>query len=521
LSGLNQAIAYSRQAVTAVTLALTFPSVRAHHLTILGSALLERYARLGNKSDLNEAIINHDQAVALTTGFPEASYLNNLGIALRERYIRTGDLADLDEAIRRCRQAVDLTPPPSPARNHYVNSLGLVLLDRHDRSAGPADLDEAIQCLREADSRTLPASPDRARYLANLAKGLHRRYGNSGDIADLDQAIGCIEQAIGLVPDTASIRVGLLSSLGVALHDRYGRTSDPSDLNAAIHRKQQAVDLTAKKSPDSPMYLGNLGYALRDRYTRTGNVRDPRAASKTFRQACRRGLDVRPEQVLKIGNSWGAWALERAAWKEAAEAFGFGLEATERLLRPQLLRASKELWLRDAQQLHVLAADAFARSGDSASAVAALEGGRARLLVESMEITRLGLEQLTTAGHARLYQRYVTAAEHVAQLEATELRQEKRPLTIDLTSELRNARRELDSSIRAIRRVPRYRDFFQVPDFEEIQRRLTTGVAETLLPAAAIYLLLTPAGGIALIVHAGGVRSVPLDFWGMRLRRDS
>jgi hypothetical protein len=446
----------------------------------------------GNQSDLDQAMVCHEEAVGLTASSPHAAYVSNLGLALRERYTRTGDSTDLDRAVRCCRQAVDLTPFPSPARSHYVNNLGLGLLDQYDRTNKADDLDESIRRFQEVVDLTPATSSDRAGYLANLGSGLHSRYGLTGDLGGLDQAISCTEQAIGLAPATSPARVGFVANLGVALHDRYGRAGDPADLNRAIDHKQQAVDLTSKTSPDLPMYLGNLAFGLRDRHTRSGEAKDLRAATRVFRQACVRGLAVRPEQTLRISGSWGMWALERAAWKEAAKAYGFGLQAIERLLRVQLLRASKESWLRDAQELHTRAAYALARSGALALAVVTLELGRARLLIESIELMRASLAHLPAIGHGELYQRYVSAAERIAQLEAAELRREKPRPVIDLIAELSRARRELDSSIAAIRRVPGYSDFFRPPDFQGIRRCLTADTAEHSLATAGAYFLVTP-----------------------------
>ena len=45
-----------------------------------------------------------------------------------------------------------------------------------------------------------------------------------------------------------------------------------------------------------------------------------------------------PGTVLAAGQSWGDWAVERSAWQEAAEGYGYALQAVDELLSAQLMR---------------------------------------------------------------------------------------------------------------------------------------------------------------------------------------
>jgi tetratricopeptide (TPR) repeat protein len=85
-------------------------------LNNLGNAFLTRFERLGELSDLEDAISRFRDAVDLTPhGHPDKpGRLNNLGNALLTRFERLGELSDLEDAISRHRDAVDLTPHGHP-----------------------------------------------------------------------------------------------------------------------------------------------------------------------------------------------------------------------------------------------------------------------------------------------------------------------------------------------------------------------------------------------------------------------
>jgi hypothetical protein len=57
-----------------------------------------------------------------------------------------------------------------------------------------------------------------------------------------------------------------------------------------------------------------------------------------------------PEQAIGSAGNWGKWAADRDSFAEAAEAFGYGLQALEQLFRAQATRRHKETWLRDTQE---------------------------------------------------------------------------------------------------------------------------------------------------------------------------
>ena len=245
-----------------------------------------------------------------------------------------------------------------------------------------------------------------------------------------------------------------------------------------------------------------------------------------YRQACSLGLDFNLEVALDVSLRWGTWAMKRAAWEESAQAFGYGLQAIERLFRIQILRASKEAWLREAQRLPTYAAYAFARVGDYAAALRALEDGRVRLLADAIERDRSDLEQLSGTRHDESYRRYRAAVARVEYLEDAELRKGTPAPGFDVTAELKAARAGLDAAVAGVQQVPGYEDFFRSTTLEEVRRVLTTSAGGEAGAAVGIYLVVTSIGGLALIVYPGGIRPVWLEFkeddlHGLLLKREA
>jgi hypothetical protein len=176
------------------------------------------------------------------------------------------------------------------------------------------------------------------------------------------------------------------------------------------------------------------------------------------------------------------------------------------------LRSSKESWLRKAQEIPSCAAYALAKSGQLIRAVLALEQGRTRLLAEAMERRRADLERLPTIGYGKVYRRYRDAADRIGLLEQAELRNQRLLYGSDLSAEVRLTRQELRASIEAIRDIPGYHDFFCAPDFDKVRECFTNMTGEQPRPIAGVYLMVTPAGGLGLIIHTGGVLMLPLEF---------
>lgn len=336
------------------------------------------------------------------------------------------------------------------------------------------------------------------------------RYLQGDGLRALDEAVAAWERIVqhdNFARATLDFRLMVLDGAGTTLLRRYWARGRWPDLEHALAYFEQAVALTPEDSPALPMYLNNLGAGLSDRYGRTGVLLDLERAIAVSEQACVRGLDVALEAAWVSSRAWGAWALERMAWEEAAHAYAFGLEAIARLLRVQLMRTGKEAWLRELQGFHSRAAYALARTNDIPAAVLALEQSRAVLLTETLERDRAALDTLSNT-HPDLFETYRQTAQRVAQLDSREGQLEGLPPGIDLAAVMRTARLEIDAAVEAIRQVPGYDTFLLPPTFATVQAALAP-MAER---GGLLYLATTPVGSVALLVHTHGNEAIWLPF---------
>ena len=166
----------------------------------------------------------------------------------------------------------------------------------------------------------------------------------------------------------------------------------------------------------------------------------------------------------------------------------------QQLVRGQLRRDTKQDWIRNARDLSVRAAVAKHHRGDAPGAVVALETGRALLLDESLDRTRLDLDALARDGHEEAARRYYVAARRWGDLLADTEPVSPADDTADAAAQ---ARDDLDAAIDAIRDIGgRYANFASAPTIEDIVR---ASARDTI-----VYLSAAPPGGLAFIVRADG-----------------
>ena len=465
--------------------------------------LRDRYFRTGNPTDLEQAIQGFETAVDQSPpGSSELpGYLSTLGTALDDRYSRTGSLEDLERAIATHQQAVEQTPLGSTNLSIHLNNWGNALRNRHTRTRNLSDLEQAVAAYQQSVNQTSPDSAFLASRLNNLANSLRDRYTYTESLTDLESAVQNYRQAIAQTPSGSSEIAPIQNNLGNVLRDQFYQTGQLDDLNQAIAAYDQGIQATSPQSPELPSRQNNLAIALKDRFSQTAEGSDLEQAKALFEQAAIQGLQVAPETAILASRSWGAWATARLSWPEAVTAYCYSLQAIAQLFRTQLLRTSKETWLREVQGISAQAAFALAKTGDFSGAVVALEQGLARLLSEALDRDRADLERLKEVGRGELCDRYRAATEQWHLL----MRGRERAagqVEASWTEALQAARTELEDAIAAIRQVTGYEDFLQPPTFETIQS------AARAFPL--VYIMVTQMGGLALIVNGSVGEVVPL-----------
>ncbi len=425
------------------------------HRNLLAKTLLRRYSRFGASSDLDRAIILWEEAAETAPDSEQQTImLSNLSNALARRFHRDGRIDDLDRAIAMTAELTKRQSGDPQSRARVLANHGTNLLSRYSVTHDPPDLDDAVAALQQATDSAAPGSPDRARYLTALGNALAVRADDAKHRGDADQSIRVLEAAVSATPPGSFEQANRLNNLGAGYLHRYGLTHRRRDLDRAVAAFEGSVKATPADEPGYAWRITNLAGALAYRYSRRPNDQDLRRAVTLFREGSTRSLVGNVKAALQAAVRWGDWAEERSSWKEAAEAYSLGLEATQRLFRTQLVRSQKEAWLREARELFPMAASALLRGGDVPAAVTALERGRAMLLSEALERNRGELHRLAELGHGALRRRYLQAVRRLNDLEAVVTAQQTTPESGWQALEGRTAHEELDAVIAEIRQVP-------------------------------------------------------------------
>ena len=456
-------------------------------LISLARALVDRHTRLGRREDLDRGITTLERAVDAAAGSRlEAVMLEELGLARLRRGVNLNRLSDLERAIDALTAALDDAPPGSLEYYERLGCLGVAELEHAADRRDHAEFGRARNRLREAVEHLPSTSQRRPLVLHALADTL-----KGGKTEDKEEAARLREEAERLEP----VDRGRAMSSGNVLLDRYESTGTRSDLDEAVAAFEAAAAL--ELGPQfRALNLSALGRALVTRHRGDGEAADRDRAVECFRTACALAAELDPMIVFRAAQSWAALEATDVNWTAAAEPYRHGLQALARLLTARALRSEKEVWLRDARGFAADAALAFAFARDSRAAVVALEQNRALLLTDVLQREQFDLEQLRSAGHTELAQRYEWAAERVGALETAEVAgdglEAPRPARSSLADEVEDARAALDAAVADIRSVQGYENMFAAPSFDEIVR-LAGDVP-------VLYLCPGPTWGAAFVV---------------------
>ena len=409
---LEESISYLEQALSLVA---PGTSRWGHLASNLGNALVAAFRATGRRVLLQQARELFKDAADTLAGSPDREVcLSNLAACLQELHEQTGEIAFLDEAIEVFRRTVnELAESAVPERRQ---NFGVTLLTRFKRYQSPADLDQAIDQFQAVARSSPPGSVIHAAAANSLGNALSLRFDLLGQDDDMAAAISSYQEAVRSARENSIDRAMYQANLGVSLMHRGERSKSAEDFDAAIHEQQIAAAQVPQASQEHIRVLAGLADSLAARAASTGSDADAERAREAYRSATTASLERLPEQAIGSATNWGTWAVARKSFPEAAEAFGYGLQALEQLFRAQVTRLHKETWLRDAQGISVLAAYALARTGDAAEASTALERGRALLLSEALRLGHAEVELLAVTGRADLRERYDAAVSRWSQL---------------------------------------------------------------------------------------------------------
>jgi tetratricopeptide (TPR) repeat protein len=382
-----------------------------------------------------------------------------LGGALFERFKALGQAADLEQAIAAFERVQALAPAEGQA------GLGTALLRRFESSGRTADLDRAIAAFEQ----DLAQAPEQAHARVRLGLARLRRFALNGLMVDLEEARRALQEGLaGVAAGSADWARGSLA-LGQAHRARWEALREDADRDAAI---QSYEDILASCPPDVfPEYVRAAALPLLPLLLSRQAEEDwPRAAAASA-AASAAAVYLYLEELTSPAHSGPAPYAYHTA-----------------LALSPLGPAPEE-----PGDLGAIQAYALARARCPAPAVEALEAGILRRMAEIVLPERAG-ERLPE----QTWREAFAAAWRRVRKDAEEYDRADDPRCSWATARLAEARRDFYYLGQGL-----FPELFPVTSAAEIQ----SGAGD----AALVYLAVTAAGGLALVVHAGQVTPAWFD----------
>jgi len=288
------------------------------------------------------------------------------------------------------------------------------------------------------------------------------------------------------------------------------RVERAENLEQAVETYQLALQVYTREAfpEDWAMTQNNLANAYKNRI-RGGRAENLEQAISAYQLALQvRTRDAFPKECRQTARNLGNLYFEQRNWEAVTVAYTNALAAAEILYQSCILLDGKAAELAETADLPRRTAYALARSGHLKAAVLGLEQGRARGLSESLDRDRADLNQLQELAPT-LYDQYQSLTTQLRNLENQQrdrtTSDDRQSLTPEALRETAIAlRQQLDSLLQEIRHVPGYEIFLALPTFNDVQRAVPS-------ERPLVYLVPTPAGGLALIVTTQDIQSIWLD----------
>ncbi len=470
-----------------------------------GHTLRVLYQANGRIGDLRQAVALHREGLAYETGPGRVSMVCNLGIDLRQLYMSTGDVATLEEAIDLLREAT-AGRRSSTGNDTALFTLGSCLMDKYQAFGDSAVGAEAIRILEDLLAHTPENSPDREVRLGNLAAALILRHVHEPDTHAedfLDRAERLLEEAVSR--SKGLDRARHLVNLAQCVMQRSGHEKSEPGMRRLVGLMEEACALCPVEAANGAAYRINLAMGYAKLYELT---EDPAALARglgLLREASAAGVDQYPLAVMRLARGWGDQSSHRGRWDEAAETYGYALDALDRLVDESSVREHKQQWLRQAEGLAAAAAAAHVRAGDPWSAVVALERGRTRLLADALGEDAAETDRLARA-HPALAEAYRSAAATLRGMQSLSLA----PMPGDdrpPAHAFAEARRHREEVLLRIRSVPGF-ERFRLPD-------AARDVSNAARLGPLLYVVPGIEAGFALLVIGESVRvhALPALTW--------
>jgi CHAT domain-containing protein len=425
---------------------------------MLAVALLRRFEITGNPEDLDGslAVLETAETLRVDGDDEKRPMLSFHGAALTRRAERTGSVADYSAAIELQRRSL-LGEPDELSLALNIGNLATSLIAYYFLTGSVPHLDEAERHL-DRIAGVDPAWLARRGIFVVIARLHSAQYRLTRDGSWLDRAIDTHRKAIPHLLHGSVLWGMHHNNLSIVLRDRFLAQRNLIDTEAAVAASRAAVDAMPPGFVDAPIWLETLANNIRLRAMATGSETDRREARELFERALSaappgsnvwrsapghigllllegehdKETDTRATELLQLSldraieinattemiasaDFLARHQLNLGQWDDAAETLLKGLAAVDVQYHAQLLSDEKELALRGASALHILAVEALIRAQRFHEAIVVIERSRARILGQTLVRNRTVLERLLDPA---LASRYRVAAESVRALSA-------------------------------------------------------------------------------------------------------
>jgi CHAT domain-containing protein/tetratricopeptide (TPR) repeat protein len=409
------------------------------------------------------------------------------GIGYFTRYKNQGNLPDLDIAISLLEKAHFISSEENQFPNLF-HDLGIALREKCNYTEN--NTEELLRALKliEKASQMLEVSPEmKELYISNMLE-IAFSYPHFYTDEQLCSFIHLYEFMLSILGK--KIKAHSLNILARGYFIAFQRIKDKTQIDKSIATFREAIDASDSNNPILSNYINNLAASFHARYEVFDDKNDLDNAilyyQKSLETGFLRGLQI--STALKSSRGFFHLAFLHREYTVCKDAFYYFNQAADFLVKSQLQRHQKESWLKESQGIFSKTAYAFAKLGKPKEATEALEQGQARLLSESLALSRVNLTALQNTENEHLCNAYHDIAQ--CWLWAQQYKSEA----------LQEIRNQLDEVIKKIRQLEGYTNFLMPISWESIKL-----AAEN---TPLLYLLATEHGGLALLVQCGEVKSI-------------
>ncbi len=490
------------------------------HANELSRAIQSKFTRTGQEADLEESIRVCTEALNETSSgdLKSQTLLQcTLSLALENKYMREPTEETLLRVTDSCKTTIDNVPPDFNDICGLFTTIASIYARVYDQCSEEKYLNEAITVAQKAlDESPEGISQTRATCASNLAGLWYRFFTRTGIPAFLDLELKVMEIAQNSVPPgNAALHATVLFNIGAALMLKYEASTELDDFKRAAEKVVEAADRMPIGHEDRPLQIANLGSVLGQRFRLVShNIRDlelailkgeeslkmtPLSSPFYASRAVRLGLNLEllckeektPENMKRcIDTFMDAWNSRTSLGYDRLN----GVVGAARILvmtrTEQNIERASQILCKAVESIPILNPDNLIETDQhyNLRRLAGLSADAAALVLESGRPASEALSVLEL-GRGIIASRYIDFKSDLSELESEnqvlyqELQRHREALS-SATSEgvaedsgirQEESLRALESTIRKIKTIPRFKTFLSQPNVKDLVQEAAKG----------------------------------------------